>query len=342
MATSPRNRVALQKATIEDVARRAGVGTTTVSRVMNGSELVSPATRKRVLDAVTALGYTPNLNARRMRTGQTRTVSVMLPTPGTDFYTSLLGGIDAGLDAANYDVALFPLLSTERLKRYLNETALPYQSDALLFASLDPTRLYPDGALPTNLPVVLVDVANPLYPSFTVDNRLGGRLAAEHLLERPAPTYVIQVEERLDTPFASGVFAQRLEGFQEAMRDAGHPLSDEHVIVVEFSWGGGRVAMRDILATAKPPMNVFASCDLMAIGAIDEALHAGLDVGRDVRIVGFDDIPWAEERGLTTIRQPVADMGRAAAEDLVERVKSRSRKPTHRSFAPSLRARQSA
>ncbi|HEX2863689.1 MAG TPA: LacI family DNA-binding transcriptional regulator [Deinococcales bacterium] len=343
MVTSPRSRSGGSKATIEDVARLAGVGTTTVSRVMNGSQLVAAPTREKVLDAVRKLGYVPNLSARRFRTGRTKTVSMFLPMPGTEFYTRLVDGIDTTLMAAGYDLALFPLLTPERLERYVSPGALPYQADAVLFASLDPVRLYPDGRVPVpaDTPVVLVDMVSPLHASVTTDNRLGGALAAERMLLRPAPTHVIQVEEWTQTPFSSGVFGQRLTGFRDRLVEGGGTLRTEDIVLVEFSWGGGRVAMREILQKARPPINVFASCDLMAIGAIDEVTHAGLQVGTDVRVIGFDDIHWAAERELTTVRQPIEDMGRAAAEEVIRQIETGVRSRDALVLQPALKVRAS-
>ena len=342
MATLPKTQANRLRPSVADVARLARVGTTTVSRVMNGSALVTGETRERVLDAVRVLGYVPNVNARKFRTGRTRTVSLILPMHGTDFYTQLVDGLDSVLDDAGYDLALFPLLTPKRLERYLNGSALPYQADAVLLASLDPARLFPTGRVPTDLPVVLADMASPFYSSLAVDNHLGGRMAADRLGARPAETFVIQVEEWSDTPFSSGVFRQRLDGFRSGLDGSGAALPDTNVVTVEFSWGGGRVAMADILARARPPINVFASCDLMAIGALDEVLHAGLSIGEDVRIIGFDDTPWAAERDLTTIRQPIEELGRATAEEVIKRIETNSEGREHRTFAPTLQCRGSA
>lgn len=305
--------------TIQDVAARAGVAPSTVSRVLNGYPDVSEKTREKVLKAVAEMNFQRNHSARHLRSGRTNSISVMLPHIDTDFYPRLVMAIDNSLEDRHYTAALYPLLTEERLARYRNENAQPYQADGLILVSLDPSRLY-QGEPPTKIPIVLVETKNPAYDSVTVDNEFGGYLAGRHLSEVSADPYIIMVEERFSTPFASGVFHQRLAGFKRALGEAGINLPDDHVITMEYSWAGGRLAARKIFEKARFPVNIFATCDLMARGVIDEALSSGLRVGRDVRVVGFDDQLWAEAIGLTTIRQPIEEMGRTAVELLLDRL----------------------
>ncbi|MBC7344745.1 MAG: LacI family DNA-binding transcriptional regulator, partial [Clostridia bacterium] len=243
------------KVTIMDVAREAGVVPSTVSRVINGYPDVSEETRARVLEAIKALGYKPDRTARAFRTGRTQTISVILPMISTDFYNRLINAIDAELAKHDYDAALFPLLSQQRLERYRDPSALPYHADGLLISSLNPDYLFLKGKIPADLPTVLIDIYHPKYDTVTLDNVKGGYLAGQHLAARPAETFVIMVEERFNTPFASGVFRDRLIGFKQALRDAGQELPEENIITVEFSWDGGRIAAREILKRYRGPLN---------------------------------------------------------------------------------------
>ncbi|HAF71506.1 MAG: Extracellular solute-binding protein family 1 [Acetothermia bacterium 64_32] len=329
------------KVTILDVAKHAGVVPSTVSRVLNGYPDVSEETRTRVLKAIETLGYKPNRAARVFRTGRTQTVSLILPMVGTDFYIRLINAIDGELARYDYDAALFPLLSQRRLERYRDPGALPYHADGLLISSLNPDHLFPGGKIPADLPTVLIDIYHPAYDTVTVDNVKGGYLAGEHLAERPAETFAVMVEERFNTPFASGVFRDRLQGFKQALLDAGQPLPEENVITVEFSWDGGRIAAREILNRCRGPINVFASCDLLARDVMDELRHRDLPIGREVRLMGFDDQPWAEDCNLSTVRQPIEAMGAFAVKLLLKRMKEPDRKLTHKVFEPQLAVRGS-
>jgi LacI family transcriptional regulator len=330
------------RVSIQDVAQLAGVAVSTVSRVLNGYRDVSEETRLRVQHAVEQLGYRPNPTARSFRTGKTQSVSVMLPMIGTDFYNRLINGIDQGLAQHDYDAGLFPLLSPRRLERYRNPSAPPYNADGLILASLNPDSLFKGGRVPAGLPTVLVDIAHPDYDSVTVDNVAGGYLAGQHLLERPAPTYVVMIEERFNTPFASGVFRDRLRGFQKAFIERSHPLPETNVVTVEFSWDGGRKAAREIINRLNGPVNIFASCDLLAQGLVDEMHHRGRPVEGEVRLVGYDDQPWTEGYGLSTIRQPIESMGGLAASLLIKRLGRPTASISQRVLSPRLVVRASS
>ena len=206
-----------KKPTIHDVAAKAGVGLGTVSRVLNDHPAVRPETRARVLRAMEELGYAPNPHARRIAGGRSYTVSVLLPFVATEFYRRLVEGIEGVLLEQRYDLALFPILSLARLKRYLENTTLAYLTDGLILASYDLTERFEEGRLPTERPVVLVDAQNPRYDSVYLDNRLGGRLAGAYLARFPGPIFAIAVEEEPDRAFRRTVFAERMAGFQEAL-----------------------------------------------------------------------------------------------------------------------------
>lgn len=330
------------KITILDVAKHARVVQSTVSRVLNGYPDVSEETRARVLEAIETLGYKPNRAARVFRTGRTQTVSVILPMIGTDFYTRLINSIDSELAHHDYDAALFPLFSQRRLERYRDPDALPYHADGLLISSLNPANLFPEGVIPADLPTVLIDIHHPKHDTVTVDNVKGGYLAGRHLVERPAETFAIMIEEQFDTPFASGVFRDRFNGFKQALHEAGRPLPSENVITVEFSWDGGRIAIREILNRYQGPTNIFASCDLLAQGVMDELSHSEVTMGEEIRLVGFDDQPWTESYGLSTVQQPIEAMGASAVNLLLKRMSDRKHEPIHQVFAPRLVVRQSS
>lgn len=329
------------KITIKDVAKHAGVVPSTVSRVINDHPDIAAETKARVQEAIQALGYRPDRMARSIRKGRTQSVSVLLPMAGSDFYSTLINAIDSTMSDQDYDAALFPLLSERRLKRYRDPDALPYQTDGLIFASLDPDHLYENGRVPLNLPAVLIDIHNPKYDHVVVNNVQGGRLAAQHLLEKPAPAYIIAVEERHHTPFASGVFRERLAGFRAVYRERGQSLPDTHICTAEFSWESARLAARQLLAQVKAPINVFATCDLFAQVFMDQLSNTNLTLGRDVRLIGFDDQPWALEEGLTTIRQPIQEMGELAASMLLERLSNPEQVIRSKMLEPNLIIRQS-
>jgi len=327
--------------TIADVARRAGVGIGTVSRVINSSPAVRPETRARVQAVMEELGYVPNPHARRIAGGRSYTVSVLLPFVGTEFYLRLIEGIEEELGEQRYDLALFPLLSKKRLEHFLNSSALAYHTDGLIVASYDLAERFPGGRLPTDRPVVMVDALSREYDSVFLDNELGGRMAAEHLLELGGPIFAIQIEEELDQAFANTVFSSRIGGFEAALQEAGTPLATERLYKTRLSAEGGQIALQRFLEVASPPINVFAAADVVALGVVEEAERRGLRVGAEVRVLGFDGQPWTEERGISTLQQPVEEMGQAAARMLIERLQGADYPPRQQRFKPCLLVRNS-
>ncbi|GGM96511.1 transcriptional regulator [Thermus composti] len=330
-----------KKPTIHEVAARAGVGLGTVSRVLNNHPAVRPETRVRVLRAIEELGYTPNPHARRIAGGRSYTVSVLLPFVATEFYRRLIEGVEGVLLEKRYDLALFPILSQARLKRYLESTTLAYLTDGLILASYDLTEHFEGGRLPTDRPVVLVDAKSPRYDSVYLDNHLGGRLAGEYLARFPGAIFAIKVEEEPDKAFRHTVFSERMAGFLEALAAQGRPFPKEHLFVTRLSPEGGRLALRYFLEKASPPLNVFAGADQVALGVLEEAERLGLTPGKEVRVLGFDGHPFAEEVGLSTIAQPVEAMGARAAQLLLERMEGYKGPPREVRFEPLLIERAS-
>lgn len=329
-------------ATIEDVARLASVSISTVSKVLNDYKGVSESARRRVLAAIEELGYSPNRAARSFRTGRTRTASVFLPTRGGEFYDRLITAIDGELAAHDYDAALFPLLSRQRLNRYKSADALPYQADGVILASLNPQWLFENARLPVPIPAVLVDAYHADYDTITVANSLGAEAAVKHLLERQAPSFMLQVESYDDSLFASGVFIERLKGFKSAHEEFGVRVRDDAVVALPLDSEAARVATHDLIATHGSHINIFASCDLLAKGALDACADLGLRTGRDgPRISGFDDLSWTARAGLTTVRQPIEELGRLASERLLARLVNLDAPPEHVELLPELVVRQS-
>jgi LacI family transcriptional regulator len=329
------------KLTIQEVAEKAGVGVGTVSRVLNNHKSVRPETRERVLRSMQELGFIPNPHARRVAGGKSYTVSIILQVVGTEFYIRLLSGLERTLEAHRYDSALFPLLGRERLERYLNSSTLAYQSDGIVMASHNLGDLYAEGKLPTRQPVVIVDGINAHYDSVFLDNRLGGELAARALAALDGDILAISVHQELDEVFKNNVFDERMHGFFNTLETLGRHVKPENTRTVSFTSESARVAARDLLSNITTPVNIFASADLIALGVLDEARTLGLEIGRDVRVIGFDDHPWARERGLSTIHQPVEAMGAAAAELLVERLSGYEGAPRRVRFEPRLIERAS-
>lgn len=309
-----------RRKTIEDVARLSGVSKSTVSRVLNNHPNVREETQRIVLKAIKELDYRPNIHARRFASGQSYIVSMFLPEIGIQFYARILQGVEEELDKHGYDPALFPLLNRERLQRFSNPNAAAYQSDGYLFVSLDPEKFRRLNPFPLSRPVVLADGYSEKFDCVYVDNRLGGYLAGQYLSSFPGEFFIILIKS-FEFPLSTKVFYERLVGFKAALMDRGIHLPEENIFVADLSPGGGQIATRDILRKSKPPLNVFATCDLLALGVLEEIRQEKIALKEEVRVLGYDDQPVAKDYGITTLHQPIEEMGKMAAHFLIQRIK---------------------
>jgi DNA-binding LacI/PurR family transcriptional regulator len=323
-----------------DVGRLAGVSHQTVSRVINGSRHVSPATRTRVLAAMDQLGYRPNSIARALATGRTKTLGVV--SSDTTLYgpASTLFGIERAAHRADYFIVIASMRAldrgtmpeaVDRLRVHGVEGILVIISDAEAADAL--------VAASPEIPLVAV-VAGPEggFPIVSVDQFEGARLATRHLLDLGHPTV-----HHITGPPNSLESRQRLAGGRATLEEAGAPVPVPHV----GDWGArsgyhaGRRLARDPQATA-----IFAANDQMALGLLRAMHEADRRIPEEVSVVGFDDIPEAPyfTPSLTTVRQDFGEVGSRSLAVLVRAIEARdsdSRPLTGSIVAPELVIRAS-
>ncbi|MBO8167013.1 MAG: LacI family DNA-binding transcriptional regulator [Kosmotoga sp.] len=310
----------MKKPTIKDIAKKAGVGIGTVSRVINNSGYVAEETRKRIEAAIEELGYQPDPTARGLVSGSTGMISIVVPMIRTEFYDRLVEAIDGFLAVNSYDTVIFPLLSKRRLQRFSSRSAFLYRTDGIIMASMPVHKLFENGEVPTDRPVVLIDMYSNKYDSIYIDNLEIGKLAANILLEHTTNLYVLTFIEP-ETVFTSDVFKKRVSGFQKLLRDRGIELTNSRIFHSELDLHYAfSQAMQILKKIKKFPAGIFAACDLFGYGIILAAKNLGIEIGKDLFVVGVDDQSWSEDIGLTTIRQPVEEMSTMATEILLHRI----------------------
>jgi DNA-binding LacI/PurR family transcriptional regulator len=296
--------------TISEVAREAGVGIGTVSRVVNGSAAVREETRRRVLDAIARLGYAPNAAARALSTGRTATVGVVAPFFTRASVMERLRGISGVLDAAGYGLVLFDVERPEQAPAYFRELAGGGRVDAVIAITLCPDADACARFAAAGIPVVLVDRADPSLPGVTIDDVAGGRLATEHLLElgHERIAFVGDIE-----PLDHRPITRRLAGYEAALRDAG--LEPDPELMCRAAYGHGPAAERTrvLLALEDPPTAIFAGSDDQALAVLGTAAEAGVSVPGDLSVIGFDNVELARWAGLTTVAQPLEESGARGA-----------------------------
>jgi LacI family transcriptional regulator len=302
--------------TIADVARAAGVSTATVSRALSGAPGLRPETRERVLAIARQLGYRPSGVARALKRGMTRTLGLIVTDIANPYFPAVVRAVEDAARQHGFTVLLGNGdEDPDREAAYL-ELLAERRVDGLIVASGALGERHRRWLVDAPVPVVLVNSALPdtPLPAILSDNRAGGRLAAEHLL---------QLGHRrlghIAGPPSSSATAERLAGIREAMAAWGLDPADLALETGDGHPSGGAAAMERLLRRQPAPTGVLCYNDLTAIGALRAAHARGLRVPEDLSIVGFDDIEAARyvEPPLTTVAQQVAAMGRWAVDYLV-------------------------
>lgn len=306
------------RVTIYDVAKKAGVGIGTVSRVLNDHPSVREETRAKILNAIEELGYTPHAMARGLAAHRTNSIGIVVPFFTHHFFIEILKGIQAAAYEFGLDIILYNVQSGEQKAKYFKRLSSEKKVDGVIIINLTVRDENIKAFSEANIPIILVDTYHKDATCLTVDNVKGARIAVEHLL--------LLGHERI--AFLNGLLRyhssrDRSKGYSEALNERNISTDQSLIVESEFSRAEGFKAMRQLWDTNnEKPSAVFAASDLQAIGAIEYLTSQGLRVPEDVSIVGFDNIELAELVNLTTIGQPMYEMGVDALKMLVERLSS--------------------
>ncbi|HZO62795.1 MAG TPA: LacI family DNA-binding transcriptional regulator [Gaiellaceae bacterium] len=315
---------------IREVAKHSGVSVSTVSRVFNGYDDVSPATRERVLEVARRLDYAPSAAARTLVKQQSQLIGVVLftgyehPDIHHPFFQEVLVGLKHGIGELGYDLLLFateqPGASRGRPHSYLRR-ARQHRVDGIVVMGVDQSDPEVEKLVRSDVPVMAVDLdVVGRHTSFVASDNIGGaRLAVRHL-HGLGHTHIATISGPRDTKPG----ADRALGYRAEMRELGLAIPPGYEVEGDFYPDSAEHAMRDMLALPEPPTAVFVAADMMAVGAIRAIRAAGLSVPEDVAIVGFDDIRVAEllSPALTTVRQDMVGIGLAAGRALVEQIEN--------------------
>lgn len=303
---------------MKDVAKRAGVSPSTVSHVLNGTRRVSPSTREKVLWSVRELEYQPNLLAKGLKTHRTFTIGLLISDIQNPFFTAIVRGVEDVALSRGYHIFL---CNTDedpyRGEEYVVEL-LKKQVDGLVLASAVPRHDHAQDQ-GEELPVVFVDreVKGIGVGAFRVNNRLGMRLVAEHLV-RLGHERIGLISGPLET--TSGL--ERYEGLWLVLKELGAPLEKSLVRFGDYHTSSGRRGTSELLKLPVPPTALVVANNQMTLGALLAIQEAGVKIPDDISIVGFDDPEWAPIANppLTAIAQPMYELGARAARALLDKI----------------------
>ncbi|MGP4044485.1 LacI family DNA-binding transcriptional regulator [Streptomyces sp. 2A115] len=334
-----------QRPTIKTVAARAGVGRTTVSRVINGSELVSEKARAAVLAAIAELDYVPNSVARGLVTSRTNSVALVIPESesrlGSEpYFSAVIRGVSTALAKTRTQLQLV-LVRDQAERDQLTKSVAERRVDGVLLVSVHEHDPLPGLLEDMGLPTVLAGRRSPDESLSHVhsDNAGGAATAVNHLLGRGRRTVAT-----ISGPLDMDVARSRLQGWRSALEQAGHEATDRLVASGDFTEEGGEAAMRSLLEQVPELDAVFVASDVMAAGALAELRRQGSRVPDDVAVVGFDDSIIARHSNppLSTVRQPVEEIGSMIAHILLEEIGDPEAPRRHVTLPTELVVRESS
>lgn len=315
---SPRSRKA-PSITIRDVAREAGVSSATVSRVINDTAQVNPIKREHVLNAINKLGFVANFQARSLVNARTQLIGLIVHDIGLQYAEEVVRGVDEELAALDYNLVMFTTHHSHAKEAHYVRLMTQGLVDGLLLLIPIAVKLYHKKLVDDDFPHVLIDQRSPdgCSPTVLSTNRKGTHDAIHYLIELG--------HRRIgfiggDPELVSA--SERLSAYQNTLAEHGIPFDPALVETGYFRYAPGLQAAQKLLSLPQPPTAIFAANDSSAMGAIEAIRSRGLRIPEDISVIGFDDLPQAQwmRPALTTVRQPLAEMGRIATRMLLRRL----------------------
>lgn len=312
--------------TIHEVAREAGVGIGTVSRVVNNSPRVKPTTRSRVLAAIDKLQYKPDPIARSMISKRTNSLGVIVPFFTRPFFMEVLRGIEMVSARLGRELILYNVETDTQRDRYFAELPMRRKVDGLLIVSLTPDDMVVGRFKDARLPVVFIDAYSPLFTSLVVNNIEGAYEAVKFLIGK-GHRRIGFINGEIEGNFKFNQANDRLIGLHRAFGEDGLLFEPEMVLTSEWNRIGGKQAALQLLSLRQRPTAIFAASDMQAIGVLEAARELNIAVPDQLSVIGFDGIEVSELLELSTVRQPVQEMGESGATLLVELIDNPGRTP---------------
>ncbi len=313
----------MARATLKDVAQRAGVTTATVSYAISGKRPISEETKRRVMEAIQELDYVPDLNARSLSMRDSKLIGVVVPQtePGdrlmfqNSFYSEVLGSIEYYARQQGYHILIS---ATDANESYLT-LAKKRNLDGIIVIGMYPDDFY-QQMKKTQIPIVLIDsyCNDHYYHNIRIDDAYGSYLATRYMLENGHEHIAFFAGQMKE----NGVMKKRLLGYQQALSEFNVPYRTQYVYEGQIDYNSGIQLANQLMASDLSVTGVVAAADILAIGAIKGFYEGGKRVPDDYSIIGFDDVEIAQfmTPGLTTVRQQISLKGQKAVELLLKHI----------------------
>ncbi|PMC35914.1 LacI family transcriptional regulator [Bacillus sp. UMB0899] len=325
-------------ATMKDVAKLSGISISTVSRVINNTGYVNEETKEKVIAAIEKLNYSPNQAARSLVRGDTQTIGLIIPDISNPFFPEIARAVEDTVQGEKYSIIVCnsdnDILKVSNHFKTLKQKSV----DGIIIAGEIKSNHIQEFT-EQNLPLVMIDVNTDSLPvnSVRTDNHFGGKIATKHLIEQGF-SRIAHIRGPLDSSTAE----DRYKGYLCILKEYGIIYDPTLVQIGDFHEESGYNAMLRLLAHSNPPDAVFVANDLMALGVLEAISEKNAQIG----IVGYDDIPFIKyvNPKLTTVKQPIYDIGIRAAQILLETINNRSEKIDYvkELMKPDLKIRQTS
>ncbi len=330
----------MAKSTIYDIAKKAGVSIATVSRVMNKSDGIADKTREKVLKVADKLGYHPQAYAQGLARKKKNIIMVVVPVLSNYFFMEVLAGIQDEISNYNYDLNIFNIKNDGATGMFeqVDNIIKRGWADGYIFISTHMRDNQLKQLQKYEMPITLIDEDYPEIDSITVNNEQGIQIAMQYFLDEGYKRIGMISALKSSKPGE-----QRIEGYKKALKNAGVAVDESLIVAGDsmyrdgFSEQNGYEAMQKLLELPEPPEACFCSSDIQAVGA----MKAMTENDFHIPIIGYDDITISNYIGLSTIRQPMYDMGVYATGRLMKRMKEPGLKPKQKVFSPELVLRSS-
>lgn len=330
-----------KKITIYDVAQKAGVAISTVSRVLNQSPYVSENTRQKVARAIQDLDFRPQVSARKLASKQPQILAVAVPSFTTPFFNEVLKGVKDRVQKLDLDIVIYNTGSVnpeEGFKSFLDRGT----ADTLIIFSIEIDEEIHKRLQTAGIPVVLVGTHHDSYDYFEVDDYRGGYMAGDHLAQQN-----FKSAGMIRPAYESRPSRNRERGFRDALVNNNIELDEDFFVMGEttkhagFTEESGFEAIYQLYDKDKFPEAIFCGNDTQAIGALNALARLGMRVPDDIAVMGYDNIKFSKYVDLTTVDQKMYSIGTQATELIEARIKDKDRDPSYHTIEPVLIPRNS-
>lgn len=313
-----------EKVTIYDIAKKLDITAATVSRALNNNPKISPATRKLVLEAAAKMNYKQNKLAQALRSGKSNNVGVIVPRIDSNFFASVIRGIEEELHPEGYHVIICQTHEDEKREIENINTLLNAQVDGILMSISNVSSENEHvikRVIAKNVPLVFFDRKMNIdgVSSVTINDFEGGYIATKHLIDQGCTAIAhLAGDQSLE------IYQNRFQGYKQALLDNGFPFKEEYVLRTKSNVDAGIDAAKKLLQLGNPPNAIFSSSDFAGLGAIQEIKEQGIRIPKEFCVVGFGNEPFTKfmELSISSVDQSPMEMGKMAAKVFLEQINS--------------------